>query len=108
MKARIPVYRTAKERRAVRDEILCEYRKIEGEKRREMAERCLKIFLYVLCRDYHFGRKRANQFYNACGDLLKTADEDEVFWEHIDRVVIDQLGITEFRRDYTVNGKAVR
>ena len=57
MKARIPVYRTAKEKRAIRDEILCEYRKIEGEKRREMAERCLKIFLYVLCRDYHFGRK---------------------------------------------------
>lgn len=38
MKARIPVYRTVKQRRAVRDEILCEYRKIEGEKRREMVE----------------------------------------------------------------------
>ena len=108
MKARIPFYRTAKEKRAIRDELINEYRKIENEKRREMAERCLKIFLYVLNRDHHFGKKRANEFYNACGNLLSKADEDEAFWEHIDRVVIDQLGITEFQRDYTVNGKAVR
>lgn len=108
MKARIPYYRTADEKKQIRQEIMNEYRKIEDEKRREMAERCLKIFLYVLNRDYSFGRKRANEFYSACGELLASADSDEIFWEHIDKVVIDRLGISEFQRDYTEKGKAVR
>ena len=108
MKARTPYFRTAKEKRMIRDEVMAEYRKIEAEKRYEMAERCLKIFIYVLNRDFHFGKKRANDFYKACGELLASAGEDEVFWEHVDRVVIDYLKITEFERDYTVTGKAVR
>ena len=108
MKARIPVYRTAAEKRAIRDELLAEYRKIEAEKRLEMAERCLKVNLFVLNRDHHFGKKRAQEFYHACGELLKTADHDEGFWERIDRVVIDQLEIEDFARDYTEHGKAVR
>lgn len=108
MKARTPYFRTAKEKRMIRDEIMVEYRKIEAEELRKMAQRCLKIYLFVLNRDFHFGKKRANNFYQACGELLATAGDDEVFWEHIDRVVIDYLGITEFERDYTVRGKAVR
>ena len=109
MKARVPHYYTAKEKRAIRDEMYREYRKIEQEKSREMAERCLKIFLYVLNRDEGYGEKRANRFYNACGELLATANQDEVFWEHIDRVVIDELLIPDFKRDYTDKyGKAYR
>lgn len=108
MKARTPYFRTAKEKRMIRDEIMVEYRKIEAEELRKMAQRCLKIFLFVLNRDYNFGKKRANDFYRSCGELIARSYEDEVFWEHVDRVVIDYLGITEFERDYTVRGKAVR
>lgn len=108
MKARTPYFRTAKEKRMIRDEVMAEYRKIEAEELRKMAERCLKINLFVLNRDFHFGKKRANDFYKACGELLAEAYNDEVFWEHADRVVIDYLGITEFQRDYTEKGKAVR
>lgn len=108
MKARTPYFRTAKEKRMIRDEVKAEWRKVEAEELRKMAERCLKINLFVLNRDFHFGKKRANDFYKACGELLAGSGEDEVFWEHIDRVVIDQLEITEFQRDYTEKGKAVR
>ena len=108
MKARMPYFRTAKEKRMIRDEVKAEWRKIEAEELRKMAQRCLKIYLFVLNRDYNFGKKRANDFYQACGELLAGSGEDEVFWEHIDRVVIDQLEITEFQRDYTEKGKAVR
>lgn len=108
MKARTPYFRTAKEKRMNRDEIIVEYRKIEAEELRKMAERCLKINLFVLNRDFRFGKKRANEFYEACGTLLAEAYNDEVFWEHVDRIVIDRLGITEFQRDYTEKGKAVR
>lgn len=108
MKARIPYFRTAKEKKYIRDELLAEYRKIEDEKRREMAERCLKIFIFVLHDKYGFGPKRAKDFYNACGKLLEGSYNDEVFWEHVDRVVIDNLGLTDFQHDYTERGKAVR
>ncbi len=108
MKARTPYFRTAKEKKMIRDELMAKYRKIEAEKRREMAERCLKIYLFVLNRDYNFGKKRANEFYTACGELLAGSYEDEAFWEHVDKVVIDYLEIKEFRRDYTEKGKAVR
>ena len=108
MKARTPYFRTAKEKRMIRDEVMTEWRKIEAEELRKMAQRCLKIFLLVLHRDHGFGKKRANDFYKACGELLAGSQDDEVFWEHVDRVVIDYLGITEFERDYTVKGKAVR
>lgn len=108
MKARIHYFRTAKEKKLIEEEMLLEYRKIERKKAREMAQRCLKIFLFVLNRDHHFGEKRAKEFYRACGELLETADSNPVFWEQIDRVVIDYLGITEFDRDYTEHGKAVR
>ena len=108
MKARTPYFRTAKEKRMIRDEVKAEWRKIEAEELRKMAQRCLKIYLFVLNRDYNFGKKRANDFYQACGELLAGSYDDEVFWEHVDRVVIDYLKITEFERDYTVKGKAVR
>lgn len=73
-----------------------------------MAQRCLKIFLFVLHRDYGFGKKRLTDFYNACGALLATADTNVVFWEQIDRSIVDELGFTELGRDYTERGKAVR
>lgn len=37
----------------------------------------------------------------------KMQDTDEIFWEHIDRVVIDKLKLEFDRRDYTNNGKVV-
>lgn len=33
-------------------------------------------------------------------ELIKEADTDVIFWEHIDRHVIDRLGL-KFERDYT-------
>lgn len=39
-------------------------------------------------------------------DSLPGVTEDEIFWEHIDREVIDYLGFP-FERDYTDNGRVV-
>ena len=108
MKARVHYFRTAKEKRLIHEEIELEYKKIEAEKRREMAERILKVVFYVLSRDLHFGAKRTQRLYNSCGELLASATDDPVFWEKIDREVIDRLGLTDFTRDYTDRGKAVR
>lgn len=108
MKARTPVFRTAAEKRAMHNELMNEWKKIEAEKKREMAERILKIFLCVLVEDYHFGKKRGREFYDRCGKMLGEADDNPVFWEQRDRIVIDYLGLEDFQRDFTVHGKAVR
>lgn len=102
------MFRSAAEKRAIEDELLNEWRKLEQRKTREMAERILKVFLCVLVEDYHFGRKRGRAFYERCGNMLAEADDNPVFWEQRDRICIDYLGIKEFGRDYTYHGKAVR
>lgn len=40
-------------------------------------------------------------------EIIEHSDTDEVFWEHIDRVVIDKLKLEFGKRDYTDNGKVV-
>lgn len=106
MKARIPLPNDLKS--AVKTEIAAEWRKIQKEKALEMAQRCLKVYLYVLNRDYGFGKKRLTDFYNRCGEFMATADDNEVFWEQLDKVIIDTYGFNELGRDYTDRGKAIR
>ena len=106
MKARIPL--PSKVQQQVKVEVAAEWKKIQQEKNVEMAQRCLKVFLYVLNRDYDFGKKRLTDFYNRCGEFMKTADTNDVFWEQIDRVIIDTYDFKELGRDYTDKGKAVR
>lgn len=43
----------------------------------------------------------------AMTEIIEHSDTDEVFWEHIDRVVIDKLKLEFDKRDYTDNGKVV-
>ena len=106
MKARIPLPNDLKS--AVKTEIAAEWKKIQKEKSLEMAQRCLKVYLYVLNRDYGFGKKRLTDFYNRCGEFMKTSDDNEVFWEQLDKVIIDTYGFSELGRDYTDRGKAIR
>ena len=75
---------------AEKTEIAAEWKKIQKEKALEMAQRCLKVYLYVLNRDYG------------------TSDDNEVFWEQLDKVIIDTYGFSELGRDYTDRGKAIR
>jgi len=106
MKARIPL--NTKVKKQVQIEVEAEWHKLEKQKSVEMAQRCLKVFLYVLNRDHGFGKKRLTEFYNRCGEFLATADSNEVFWEQVDRTIIDTYGFNELGRDYTERGKAVR
>lgn len=108
VKARVPGYISAKTKKAIHDELELEWKKMEARKKREMAERVLKIFLCVLVEHYGFGKKRGREFYDRCGKMLSEADDNPVFWEQRDRICIDYLGIDDFERDYTYHGKAVR
>ena len=70
MKARVAGYISAKAKKAIHDELELEWKKMEARKKREMAERVLKIFLCVLVEQYGFGKKRGREFYERCGKML--------------------------------------
>lgn len=79
MKARVHGHISAKTKKAIHDELELEWKKLEARKKREMAERVLKIFLCVLVEHYGFGKKRGREFYDHCGKMLSEADDNSVF-----------------------------
>lgn len=105
MKARIPF--TNAQQRRIRDEMRKEYRKVADEERDDMARRIIKTMIYCLNQEFGFGVTRCARAFNAFTALIDKSAEDEVYWEHIDRVVIDQMKIP-FERDYTDRGKVSR
>lgn len=58
-------------------------------------------------KDFGFGRDRCAKALKSMTEIVEHSDTDEVFWEHIDRVVIDKLKLEFDKRDYTDNGKVV-
>lgn len=98
MKARIPL--SKKQRKRVEDEarIVC-MQEIEKQ-RNAMMRRFFKLMCYCLNDKYHFGAKRLNTLIASLTETSLEANNDPVFWEHNDRIVIDTLGMP-FDRDYT-------
>lgn len=109
MKARVP--RLSKsDKRKIKSEIKFEidkmWKEMEQEKEDDLTRRILKTFIYVMHEKHGYGVKRLAALVNDFTKKLEEADNDEVYWEHIDRVVIDKLKLP-FKRDYTDNGVAV-
>lgn len=66
----------------------------------DMTRRIIKLFCYALNEHYQFGGKRLSELIYYVGELIKESDTDEIFWEHIDRNLIDRIGLN-LERDYT-------
>lgn len=109
MKARIPRL-SNNEKKRMKSEIKFEVEKIwdemEQKKEDDLTRRILKTFIYVLHEKYGYGIKRLSALVKEFTSMLEHSSEDNVYWEHIDKVVIDELKIP-FKRDYTDRGKAV-
>lgn len=56
--------------------------------------------------EFGYGLTRISRLFNRFTEVLENSDKDEVYWEHIDRVVIDELELP-FERDYTNNGQVI-
>ena len=104
MKARIPV--TNDQKRQIHDEMVREYRKVAEQEREDMTRRICKTMIFCLNKEFGFGLKRCVRVFNSFADHLNHSQDDEVYWEHIDRVVIDQMHLP-FERDYTDRGRVV-
>lgn len=107
MKARIPV-KLKKEVMAEINRLADrEYQKVKDKEINDLTRRIFKTIVFALYKDFGFGRDRCVKALKSMTKIIEHSDTDEVFWEHIDRVVIDKLKLEFEKRDYTDNGKVV-
>lgn len=106
MKARIPVNIKRETKKEINRLVVSEYEKIRGKETEDITRRVFKTMFYVLNQKFGFGHDRLNKALKEMTEVIKHSSEDEVFWEHLDRVVIDQLKLP-FQRDYTEKGQVV-
>lgn len=97
MKARIPVSKEM--RKSLEQEARIVIQKEIENQRNDFTRKLFKLMCYVLYEEYHFN-DRCKNVMAAIQKLSEKADTDEVFWEHVDKIVIDYLKIP-FKRDYT-------
>ena len=68
---------------------------------REAAEnfrRYYKLVAIALNNKFGFGKKRILELFDELSELSKQREQDEVFWAHMDKIVINQIGL-EFERE---------
>lgn len=107
MKARIPVKLKREAMAEINRLADREYHKVKDKEIADATRRIFKTIVFALHKDFGFGRDRCAKALKSMTEIIEHSDTDEVFWEHIDRVVIDKLKLEFDRRDYTDNGKVV-
>ena len=94
MRARLPLNNKLKKR--VREEVKNHYESVgEGHSRRTF-----KLLFVILHEHFGFGTNRILKIMEKVSDLSHDRKEDEVFWAHIDRLLIDHLKLPLEREDY--------
>lgn len=110
MKARVPQLSSRQKKLAKQEiDVLIDkaWREKEEQFTIDLTRRILKTLCRVLYTEFGWGRIRLIRLINAFTKCMDDSDTDEVYWEHTDRIVIDQLGLDFGKRDYTENGKVV-
>ena len=91
MKARIPAgNRFSKKQKEEIHELSREF--VEQESKKAMR-RYFKLMCYVLNRDFGFGAGRCGKVIEGVSTLSAQYQQDEIFWQHLDRVIIDEMKI---------------
>jgi bacterioferritin-associated ferredoxin len=107
LKARIPVKLKREAMAEINRLADREYQKVKDKEIADATRRIFKTIVFALHKDFGFGRDRCAKALKSMTEIIEHSDTDEVFWEHIDRVVIDKLKLEFDKRDYTDNGKVV-
>lgn len=63
-----------------------------------LIRRCYKTFAVALHSKYGFGKSRLMQLMGELSDISKLRNKDDVFWKHLDDIIIDEIGL-EFNRE---------
>ncbi len=64
------------------------------------AGRCYKLFVTVLHIKYGFGKKRIIDILDELNSVNMKRQNDQIFWKHIDDVIVDELKIDLPRENY--------
>lgn len=105
MKARIPrEYKLTR----IEQDLMMELAEKEFNKQRfAFMRQIFKMFCYVLNREYGFGKKRLTIITDEVEKLMNDNRGNDIFWEQLDRVVIDEIGMDFVREKTDKDGKAV-
>lgn len=98
MKARLPV--NNKMRKRIQEETA---RIVDQQFEKQsviMTRKLFKLMCISLNEKFGFGKKRLSCLINEISETIKESEKDIIFWEHADKIVIDQIGLP-FERDYT-------
>ena len=71
-------------------------------KKNDATMRIFKLMCVVLNEMDGYGKVRLSQRIAEVEKLCQEGSKDEVFWYHIDKVVIDQIGMGFDRENYDV------
>ena len=96
MKARIPL-KSKLDKRIQKDMIALAEEEL-SKKQYGFTRRMFKAFCYCLNRDYGFGKQRLDFLIASVNKLMDEVLTDDCFWEHLDKVVIDEMKL-EFERE---------
>ena len=83
-------------------EVKKEVNRLYGKLEAEQFRRWLKLVgLALHSKRFGFGRDRIAELYKALTELSAQRDGDEIFWKHVDDVIIGELKIPFEREDYS-------
>ena len=101
MKARVPVRISNTDKRVLEEFV----KRTVKEQQQDYSRLYNKIMCYVLNREFGFGKKRLDAVLDGILKLLKEIEEDPIFWEHLDHVVIDELKLEFDREKIGIDGR---
>lgn len=103
MKARIkPVYSVNKKQKEAVKEYIQEEMKVQ---QAGVTRRVFKLWCASLNKTYGLGKGRLSVVLGDVSKLCEEKENDPVFWAHIDKLVIEQIGLDFIREDYEAMGE---
>lgn len=72
-----------------------------------MMRRIFKSIAYSLNRKYGFGKQRMMVVLNEAKEIMDEYPKNEIFWEQLDRVCIDEIGIRFVREKINKDGNII-
>jgi hypothetical protein len=92
---------TKKQKQAVKEYVKEELRSQQI----DVTRRVFKLFCASLNKKYGFGKGRLSVVLGDVNALCEEKKNDPVFWAHIDKLVIEQIGLDFIREDYEAMGE---
>ena len=89
-----------KEQKELNEYMAQRAKKIYDEESTGLIRRCYKTFAVALHRKFGFGKKRLKEIMDELSDISKLRSTDDVFWKHMDDIIINEIKLKFDREEY--------